>query len=361
MIPRLNSAFETRQLRYDNPKTTITKRKNTKRTRQETKQNNQNCLPPLKQQFIITKSSGIELWFNQSLTNENIITKRTNIYNKFQHYPINDQLLIDLFQHYNEEFFENKMMTKLELQQTKFEIRFGTKKDEFKKGWAAYCSLKGDYVQILFHPGLLELQFNQSHEEINGILCQDRLSVLQIILEHEIIHLLLQVFLRNTTCKHGNPFQTLAKGLFGHLLFTHAIGIVDGKERIEKELDRIEKNKICQVKDMVIYKQSKCNAMILMKTKANVTLIHEDGSIVEKVPYNMISISDNKPINFESFNYWTERFLKTKLKIKVHDVVNYLNENDIAIKGQVLQKKATHVIVGINSNFSTKIKYHCLI
>lgn len=58
---------------------------------------------------------------------------------------------------------------------------------------------------------------------INGIIPQNRVEGLQLVFEHELLHMILSLFI-NDISGHNQLFKDIAKMLFGHTDFRHQIG-----------------------------------------------------------------------------------------------------------------------------------------
>lgn len=61
-------------------------------------------------------------------------------------------------------------------------------------------------------------------ETTNGLQCQDQLMCLLITLEHEIGHLIINIWCRSNDDAHGSHFMTLVNHIFGHTEPTHSLG-----------------------------------------------------------------------------------------------------------------------------------------
>lgn len=61
-------------------------------------------------------------------------------------------------------------------------------------------------------------------ETTNGLLCYDQLGCLMITLEHEIVHLIINIWCRKSDDAHGDHFMTLSHNIFGHTDFSHTLG-----------------------------------------------------------------------------------------------------------------------------------------
>ncbi len=90
-------------------------------------------------------------------------------------------------------------------------------------------------------------------EEVSGMVCRDRMDCIQILFEHEMIHLFIDAFQRKLKVVHGAPFIELAKSLFGHTLFTHSIGDPVGLSRFLVQCDKEKKMDRWRVGDIVAY------------------------------------------------------------------------------------------------------------
>jgi hypothetical protein len=414
----------------------------------KTEPENQKCFGALKnnnKDISLTKPNPIKLWFATELKSDVILNKRLiikqdllkcksarNMFIKAAKIEINNQLLQELMDLYDREFFECKFYKKLKQQSTNFIIDIGDPVHVFQKGTAAFCKIEGDEVTIAFHKGINDLKFESppplstevmttscTAEEVNGILCYDKIDVLQIILEHELIHLFHQVFLRKPRVNHSQPFIDLCKGIFGHTLYTHAIGHSRGLERVYEEQDRIQKFKNWKVKDLVKLTRLKYSSpqqnfdtdknednhnnfgMIVQIAKEYVTIMSVNGILIEKIPFKELNkiIDDNgdngsddddddddgddSKVDIESkenetelypkwklnLERWTELFIKNKSIIqkgstvfyKLNNHSNSIDSKDTnTIEGIVISKKQSVAQIQISPYFIGLIPYHCL-
>jgi hypothetical protein len=218
--------------------------------------------------------------------------------------PIDEQDLQYLIFGYDEQFFNEELSDYLLHQKTDFHIRYSKPADELRKGWAGVCQMENDKVTILLHPGFNSLAFKPGHvEEGCGVLCYDRLDCLMATLEHELVHMMMLVFYRAFKIAHGKPFQTLARGLFGHRLFTHAFGYGQGLDRIHRAHDKEIKAKKCNKRDMIAYSAGIEPlrirfGMVLNKTQDYVTVMHSDGSVLDHIPFWNIHILEPAQFGF---------------------------------------------------------------
>lgn len=81
-------------------------------------------------------------------------------------------------------------------------------------------------------------------EVVNGIVCRDQLECMQLIFEHELIHMIIGVWCDSKKGEsHGKKFKTLANNIFGHTDFRHTMGqglTEDPKIKMKKLQDTLE-------------------------------------------------------------------------------------------------------------------------
>jgi hypothetical protein len=338
----------------------------------------------------------LELWFPTELPDDEIIKRRLNIKTRMQQSFVLDlPNLRQLVCEYDRLFFNNRLFEAFNFQKTAFRIKIGGTR--MGKGVAGCCDYQGDVCTIYMHPGLANLSFGPKHpkreasgtnddddagdtcEDVNGIECCDLLECVQLILEHELVHMLLMVFSRMLRESHGKAFKDLAHGLFGHLLFTHNIGGngLSAAERVARYQDAEEKRKI--YKPGTVLRFMNAPVAVIVRKNANVTIMHPNGRIVENVPYRLTELwqtddaddegASTKPYvpvrtrlkQLES-NYTL--FLNNKQAIQVGDVVQYANENGIILSARVLAKKALGAViqpVAIGSTTATTLPFHTIL
>jgi hypothetical protein len=95
-------------------------------------------------------------------------------------------------------------------------------------------------------------------EEVCGLVCRDRLDCIQVLLEHELIHLFISGFQGKVKVNHGPPFKELARSLFGHTQYTHTIGHPVGLSRFIVLQDKERKYESWRTGDIVTYSGGYC-------------------------------------------------------------------------------------------------------
>lgn len=111
----------------------------------------------------------------------------------------------------------------------------------------------------------------------NGIGCCSRAECMEIVLEHEIVHMLVRLFCPHTGKSHGKNFMTIARGLFGHKDFYHSLHRGDGMELLA-DLDTGTKNR-----DLIRkLKRNKGTAWVTYRTVKVRDLYGEDPEITDR-------------------------------------------------------------------------------
>lgn len=177
-----------------------------------------------------------------AIPSESQIKRRSFINNYFAKYKLSNnknftsisthdvQLLIKL---YDELFFNNKL--------EKLLGNSGNLTVEFSKATstAGTCSKSGCNITIQVAPKLLEgLFLNPAVKQYmsNGIACTNRLECLQLTIEHELVHALMQLTPEVGKHKradpngkvysaHGELFMGLVRAYFGHTGHKHSLGL----------------------------------------------------------------------------------------------------------------------------------------
>lgn len=193
------------------------------------------------------------------LTPEEIRQRRQLIYDRILPYLLNDpnragemtnQHLMLIFQLYDHLWFQGRLGRFFDGTHNLLNLEFG-------KGTSigGSCKLleKGKLCThtISISRPVFSKPFTNPVETVNGLQCTNHLSCLQLVFEHELIHLILNLWCRNQQ-GHGAEFQNLAKNLFGHTSYKHMIGRgmdVDPEVYLEKVKDYLRPGMIVRVKN----------------------------------------------------------------------------------------------------------------
>lgn len=136
---------------------------------------------------------------------------------------------------------------------------------------------------------------NISNIHVNGITPIDKIEALQLIFEHELVHMLLQMFsLVNEM--HGPFFKTITANLFGHTDFRHGITERRLIGNIPSFSQRVTKDQLF-VGQTVSYKSKTGEIVTGIITKLNPKRAEMKTSLGGKlVPYGIILPSEDKKL-----------------------------------------------------------------
>jgi len=187
---------------------------------------------------------------------------------------------------------------------------------------------------------------------VNGILAEDKITVLQTVFEHEIVHLVLYLLDPNADqpINHKMKFRTLVKKIFGHTDYQHNL-ILPGSAKNRpihtndvKKGDRVsllqeEKGKWSYTNPKyVVYKRGKRNIVI-----TNVEKPDKCGDHRFLVPPNYLKVKNQN----------NQRNNQTKHKIG--DIVNFCTDLDgkglggTVKKGIVTEKKGDKITIELDN------------
>lgn len=133
---------------------------------------------------------------------------------------LNNVDLERLFHLYNQSFFNNALPKNVRLNISKKQTRIG-----------GSCSAKGCNYVIKISEPIISGITESSDKTVNGLICRSRLECLQLILEHEIIHLVINSSHENLKSgvlpkiydTHGDLFKQLTLVYFGHTSIYHQL------------------------------------------------------------------------------------------------------------------------------------------
>lgn len=213
----------------------------------------------------------------------------------------------------------------------------------------------------------LNLKEEQSTKS-GGLECQSRLECLQLVLEHEMIHLAIQIHYPDAKAKdqkiyssHGALFKDLVYAYFGQTKSTHQIGSIIENDEDEEPLTKGQ----IQIGTIVSF----LSKNILRK-----------GVVVDAFPKNAIVTflnGDNLKINYDFLNKVNENDEDYPALLKIKDSLDkklhYLNrlnigdkikyqDRDQVVENTVYETYPRSNAVGVRSgNYIYKIRYSYLI
>lgn len=159
-----------------------------------------------------------------------------------------DKNLREMYNLYDKYFFNNEISQTIK--ETGSSIKFQTTSGKKAKigGWCRTEKLtpqkktctftisfpKHMYISLFTDPNIKSLKNN-------GVICYDRLDCLQLTFEHELVHLIMQLYGQYKEIKgpgkmiytsHGKLFQCFTKSYFGHTDFRHSLGLGEASEQL---------------------------------------------------------------------------------------------------------------------------------
>jgi len=102
-------------------------------------------------------------------------------------------------------------------------------KEVDSSGISGHTLIDDQHHTVLISRPIFTSLFKECHrsEYVNGIACRSQLECLQLTVEHELCHLILNIWsqeLYSAGRGHGQPFQALSSHLFGHTHYQHWLG-----------------------------------------------------------------------------------------------------------------------------------------
>lgn len=177
-------------------------------------------------------------------TDEQVEEKRKEIHHSLvSHHKISPNFtsltpknLEEVWEMYDRVFFHGEIEEKMK--KKKYTMLFKISSPNKKTKIGAWCRPSrspgsGRCFYTMSFPAGLYLSLFQKKEEreiVNGRVCSDRLMCLQLVMEHELIHILFFLFDRFQRgidpihSAHGKLFQCMAHAYFGHTDFRHEMG-----------------------------------------------------------------------------------------------------------------------------------------
>lgn len=202
-----------------------------------------------------------------------------------------------LFELYDKNFFSGQIQRKLDQTKSKLDFIFSK---HTKTGGT--CSRRGCEWKINIPIRLFQGLFSKGEKNLlaNGIWCTSQLDCLQIVFEHELMHLLMQLYeyqgrtptydqSSDTFTMHGKLYQCMAFLYFGHTAYKHDLLGGEVSDKIKKEEARIGMT----VKFFSEKRNEEIHGRIIKLNPKTVIVQHSDGRSW-KVPYTMLVKSDEE-------------------------------------------------------------------
>ena len=235
-------------------------------------------------------------------TEEDIKRKRDRITRKMVKSGISTDLkgnkpnLRLLFELYDKNFFRRQIQKKLDSTNSTLEFTFSK---HTKTGGT--CSRKGCNWKINIPIGLFRNLFQKGEKNLltSGIWCDSNLGCLQITFEHELIHLLMQLYqyqdktpesnqTNDTFTVHGKLFQCMVFLYFGHTEFTHSLLLGEASTLLKREDIKLGMRVKFKGRD------NEERHGIVVKLNPKSAKVKVDGGNEWSVGYGGLSLSDKK-------------------------------------------------------------------
>lgn len=141
----------------------------------------------------------------------------------------------------------------------------------------------------------------QNVHAANGLICRTRLGCLQLVLEHEMIHLLQFIYIAcSSRQEHGPEFKTLVKNIFGHTETTHDLLNALTEEQAQNYSTRHETRKTDRETQITALKADLYPGVLVQFTKPTKFFSTDDVFrviTVNKVNLLATNVNTNKSIN----------------------------------------------------------------
>tara|TARA_B100001248_G_scaffold120769_1_gene90317 strand:+ start:1740 stop:2708 length:969 start_codon:yes stop_codon:yes gene_type:complete len=221
--------------------------------------------------------------------------------------------------------------------------------------------LYGNYDIKISKP-IIENIFSKKEKslKINGLSCFDRLECYINLFQHEIIHLLINLFCYEEGVNQGghtNVFKSIVYNLFGHTDYKHLLLSGDSKEL--EELELFNRTNI-EIGDYVISKSIKNNTFegyVFKLTKNYVYFELNDKR--QGIRYDMIKeIKKNKDKKLIKTSVLSDDEIKKKLK--VGDIIK-VKLNDKIQNGEIVSINKSRATVIMEDGKKWYIPYRLII
>jgi hypothetical protein len=285
---------------------------------------------PVKYRFKLNR---IEEW-------RGIISELSGVDVNLDNFNVKD--LQKLFDLYNTHFFNNSLpITKLEISNALTRVAGKCKTTTI----GSVC----DYTIRISRPIFTKLNLEKDQKtKSGGLICRSRLQCLQLVLEHEMIHLIIRYNIptkkgldKRIYSSHGLLFKDLVKNYFGQTESTHQIGRIIYDESDEHK-PLLEKD--IKVGKMVFYfdKGEIKKGIITAVLIKNVSVQFIDGSSYRINPQFLYKLSDED----EDYDLILDLQIKAKEKLNLFRTTNLNDKVKIDFNGKE--------VVGNVNNINTK-------
>ena len=228
-----------------------------------------------------------------------IVDKRLKIRNIFsKQYKVRLSNLVTkdlryLFNLYDDVYFSGEY--KRMIKSTNTRLQFGFLPGTDVMGLHSYTSSGNTCKLSISRVGISKLfSNNEKRLWVNGLNVRDRLEALQVVFEHEMVHM--YMVLRGWSNKiksgkgkmyyssHGKLFQELAKRFFLHTDYRHALTNGESTGHLTKDRCKVGMNVI------FTFKHKKCKGVIIKCNPRNAKVESLDETIIWTIPYQCLKM-----------------------------------------------------------------------
>lgn len=253
----------------------------------------------------------IDMYIKKKINDNTIINNRIKIRKKLNinvdKFKLRSSIVKKLFLIFDKLYFKNFIQEKLADGNMKIKFDVSNK----LKNTAGYCRYENNNVKIVFSKFIIHKIYNDKFTQINlgGVICNDIVDVLIVLMEHEITHLLLFLYdkyINDVKSGHNSQFKLLVYNMFRHIKITHSLLFGD--------LEKYEQSKKDTYDNLKIGMKIKCNNKIGIVVDIRDKYIHfMNNNKIYGCYFNDYEIIDT---NYESYQNHINN-LKKKLKIGV--------------------------------------------
>ena len=237
--------------------------------------------------------------------NHDIIRKELNI--DLTKFKLTSIIVKKLFLIFDKIYFKNLIQSKLHFLNIDLDFDVSNK----CKNAAGLCKYRNYKMEIIFSKHIIEKIYNDKFEkiEINGLICFDIVDVLINLMEHEITHLILNIYdhyKNDIKSGHNSQFKNIVYNMYRHTKITHDL--------LSGDLDKYEKIKENINKELKIGMKIQCKKN--EGTVINITpkfIAYKTANSIKGCRFNEYKIIDT---NYKLYQDYISN-LKKKLKIGV--------------------------------------------
>lgn len=180
---------------------------------------------------------------------------------------------------------------------------------------AGYCKYKNNNVEIIFSKYIIEKIYNDKFKKINlgGIVCNDIVDVLIVLMEHEITHLILFIYDKyknDVKSGHNTQFKNIVYNMYRHTKITHDLLFGD--------LQKYEKHKKEATEKLKVGMKIKCNKKlgIVIDIKPKYIIYKDENNKINGCRFNEYETIDTKYKLYQKHIFDLKKKLKVGVEVK---------------------------------------------